>query len=329
VETCVARICTSLREPVHIGDATFHLTPYAGVAVLGQDAVAPKSLLDHARSAAMEARRDGTERICFFTDTVKLRSLARLDIARELRDAIANREVRLRYVPRHELEGGRLVAWVAYLQWIHPLRGEVRPAEFLSVAETTGLAAELSRTVLRTFRDDCAALSADCDPEVRFSFGPLRHHVLQPGFPDEIQEFIADAPIPADRFELRIAERAYVVRDPAIWGALSSRGVRLVVDEVGRKMSSLVLLARAPLWGLQLDRSWVTALQRDPVARKVCGAGIRVAAALDLTPIATGVDDAARRDALLALGCVQGLGDLYGPAQGRIMDGQPRCGHQP
>lgn len=88
-------------------------------------------------------------------------------------------------------------------------------------------------------------------------------------------------------------------------------GVQLVVDEVARGMGSLDYLARSPLWGLQLDRAWVTALRSDPVALKVCRAGVAMATALGLTPIATGVDDAAQRDALLELGCRYGSGDLY------------------
>jgi EAL domain-containing protein (putative c-di-GMP-specific phosphodiesterase class I) len=94
--------------------------------------------------------------------------------------------------------------------------------------------------------------------------------------------------------------------------------VQLVVDEVGRGMGSLDLLARAPIWGLQLDRAWVTALRSDAVARKVCRAGIGVAAALGLTPIATGVDDPQQRDALLALGCRLGSGDLFRSAAADI-----------
>ena len=76
-------------------------------------------------------------------------------------------------------------------------------------------------------------------------------------------------------------------------------------------MGSLASLARAPIWGLQLDRAWVAALRSDPIARKVCRAGIEMAAALGLVPIATGVDDAETRDALVQLGCTYGSGDLY------------------
>jgi EAL domain-containing protein (putative c-di-GMP-specific phosphodiesterase class I)/GGDEF domain-containing protein len=313
IEACVGRVCASLCEPLGAAGAEFHLTPYAGVAVLGQDASTPKLLLDHARAAASEARRSGSREIRFFTDTLRLKSLARLDIARELRDAIANREIRLRYLGRHDLASGRLVAWVGYVRWLHPLRGEIRPAEFLRVAEATGLATALSRGLLECLKDDFAALDAAGDPQLRVSFGGLRHHVLHEDFVSDIERFLAAGAVPAARLELRIAERALIARDPSSLQAVARRGVQLVVDEVARGMGSLDLLARTPLWGLQLDRAWVTALRGDPLARKVCRAGIGIATALGLTPIATGVDDVRQRDALLALGCQYGSGDLFSP----------------
>ncbi len=313
IESCVAGLCASLREPVAIGGAQFHLTPSAGVAVLGQDASTPKLLLDHARAAATEARRRGSSEVCFFTDTMRLESLARLDIAREMRDAIASRDIRLRYLGRHDLETGRLTTWVGYLRWLHPLRGEIRPAEFLRVAEATGLAAQLSRAVLGCLKEDFAVLAAAAGPDVRLSFGALRHHVLHDDFTADIARFLAEGALPAERLELRIAERALIARESADLHALTRLGVRVVVDEVARAMGSLDVLARAPLWGLQLDRAWVTGLRRDALARKVCHAGVAVAHALGLTPLAAGVDDAEQRDALLALGCRYGSGDLFRP----------------
>src|SRR5207302_653708 len=237
-------------DPIAIGGAEFHLTPYAGVAILGQDATTPKLLLDHARAAATEARRRGSSEVCFFTDTMRLESLARLDIAREMREAIANRDIRLRYVGRHDLETGRLTAWVGYLRWLHPLRGEIRPAEFLRVAETTGLAAQLSRAVLGCLKEDFASLAAASDPDVRVSFGALRHHVLHEDFAADIGRFLAEGALPPERLELRIAERALVARDPLDLHDLAQLGARVVVDEVARGMGSPGLLARAPLWGL-------------------------------------------------------------------------------
>ena len=311
IEVCITGICDSLRQPVAVGDAEFRLTPYAGVGVLGLDATSPRALLDNARAAAAEARRTGSSRVQFFTDTLQLRSLARLDIARELREAIAGGHIRLRYVGRYDLVSGRVVAWVSYVRWLHPLRGEIRPTEFLRVAETTGLGTSLSRSLLTSLREDFAAYSSNWDADVRLSFGALRSHVLHEDFAGDIERFLDQSDIPADRLELRIAEKAFVARDPADLRSLERRGVRLVVDEVARGMGSLPLFARAPLWGMQLDRAWVTALRNDDVARKVCRAGISIATALGLTPIATGVDDEAQREALLELGCRYGTGDLY------------------
>lgn len=312
IETCVTRVCASLRDPVRAGDAEFHLTPSAGVALLGQDASTPKLLLEQARAAAMEARRAGAGRgMRFFTDTMKIRALARIDLARELRNAVSNSDIRLRYAGRYDLERARLATCVGYLHWPHPLRGEIRPAEFLRLAEATGLSAPLSRAVLTRLRGDFTRLAAVSAPEVRISFGALRHHVLHEEFVDDVARLIAAGGIPADRLELRIAEKVFITREPAHFEPLQRLGLRLVVDEVGRGVGSLDLLARAPIWGLQLDRAWVAALRADPVARKVCRAGIRMATALGLVPIATGVDDAETRDALLELGCTHGSGDLY------------------
>ncbi len=312
IEACLAQVCASLREPVCTGDAEFHLAPHAGVAILGQDATTPKLLLEQARAAAMEARRSGSARaIRFFTDTMKLRTLARIDLTRELRNAVANNDVRLRYTGRYDLQRGSLVACVGYLRWPHPLRGEIRPAEFLRIAEATGLSASLSRAVLGRLRQDFARLAGSCDPAVSISFGALRHHILHEDFVDDVARLIADGGVPPERLELRIAEKVFITRDPKHFEPLRRLGLRLVIDEVGRGMGSLDALARAPIWGLQLDRAWVAALRADAVARKVCRAGISMASALGLVPIATGVDDAETRDALLELGCTCGSGDLY------------------
>lgn len=319
IDACVSALCASLREPISLNDAAFHLTPYAGVAIQGRDATSPKQLLEHARAAATYARRAGAARVCFFSDTLRLRSLARLDVTRELSEAIENGDIRLRYVGRHDLASGRLVAWVGYLRWLHPIRGEIRPAEFLRVAETTGLSVALSRALLRCLQEDFSTLAPQWDADVRISFGALRHHILHEDFVVDIERLLAAGVVPAARLELRIAEKTFIARDAAAFQQLARLGVQLVVDEVGRGLGSLDALARAPIWGLQLDRAWVAGLRSDAIALKACRAGIVLAGALGLTPIAIGVDDASQRQALLALGCRYGCGDLYRDAVPDIM----------
>jgi EAL domain-containing protein (putative c-di-GMP-specific phosphodiesterase class I) len=170
--------------------------------------------------------------------------------------------------------------------------------------------------MLACLEDDFASLKSTLNPHVRLSFGALRHHVLSGSFFADIEHLLAAGPVTADRLELRIAERSYLSRDVETWRSLAKLGVRLVIDEFGRQVSSLDLLARAPLWGLQLDRSWVTAIDTDPAARKLCRAVVNMAVEFGLKPIAAGVDNEARRSILAELGCVEGFGDLY-PLHGR------------
>jgi predicted signal transduction protein with EAL and GGDEF domain len=314
IETCVSRICERLREPVAIGDAEFRLTIYSGVGILGLDAASPRLLLDHARAAAAESRRAASNDVRFFSDTVELRSLARQDIASELRDAIANREIGIRFVGRHDLRSGRVVARIGYLKWEHRLRGEIRPSEFLRVAESTGLSVSLSRLALESFCEAFAKLRSQWEPDCRISFGALRDHVFHEDFVADIEAVLRDGRVPAERLELRVSEKAFVACDPNAVRPLRKQGVQLVVDEVGRDMGSLASLARAPLWGLQLDRAWTTAIRSDDVAKLVCRAGLSVANALGFAPIATGVDSAVQRDALLEIGFRYGIGDLYAAA---------------
>jgi EAL domain-containing protein (putative c-di-GMP-specific phosphodiesterase class I)/GGDEF domain-containing protein len=316
IEAVIARLCGILREPVTKGDATFHLVPWAGVAILNEDAASAPALLEQARSAAAEARRQGTDGVRFHSDTVKLRALARLDMARELRAAITNRDIRLRYVGRHDLASGRKVALVGYLRWQHTFRGEVRPAEFVRIAEATGLGRALSRAALASLGEDFVALRLQESEDVRLSFGPLRHHVLHNQFLDDISEFLASGIVPPKRLELRITERSLAACDSRVLRSLTSLGVHLVVEDVALGMSSLELMARAPIEALQLGLSWVDTARRDPVARKLCHAVFSLASALGLTSIAKGIDEREQSEVLLALGCREGLGNFYEGLEG-------------
>jgi predicted signal transduction protein with EAL and GGDEF domain len=311
IEACVARLCSRLREPVQVGQAQFQLALHAGVAILGLDATAPQVLVDHACVAAGEARRAASSRPFFFSDTLKMKSLEKLDIARELRTAIDAGHFRLRYRYRHELASGLRTAWVGYVGWTHPLRGAIPPAEFLPVAQSMGLATAMSRSVLHTLHEDFARLAGEA-PAVRLSFGALRAHALDAEFLADVRRAIADASLPAERLEIRLAESAAVSRDPAEFTPLRELGVRIVADEMGRELVPLPRLAGAPVWGLQLDRAWGSRLLDDALARRICAAVVGVTRGLGFTPLVSGVDSDAHRIALRDLGFEQGSGDLFG-----------------
>jgi EAL domain-containing protein (putative c-di-GMP-specific phosphodiesterase class I) len=169
----------------------------------------------------------------------------------------------------------------------------------------------LSRAAMGWLQEDFVTLSRRGPPDARISFGALRHHLSHEEFVEDFGRLLSAGAIPAERLELRISERNLGVRPASDLNPLAAAGVQLVVDEVGRGATSLEWLARAPIQGMQLDRAWVVAARKDPVALKVCRAGIAVARALELTPMATGVDDIEQRDVLAKLGCLHGSGDLY------------------
>ncbi len=279
--------------------------------ILGLDATSPQVLVEHACVAAGEARRAAAARVFFFSDTLQMKSLARMDIARELRTAIDARHFRLRYRYRHELATGRRTAWVGYVSWEHPLRGSIAPAEFLPVAQSMGLATALSRSVLHTLHEDFARLGNEAD-DLRLSFGALRAHALHEDFLGDVRRAILDTSLPAERLEIRLAESAAVSRDPSEFLPLRDLGVRIVADEMGRELVPLPRLAGAPLWACSCIAAGPVACWMTNSRTGLCGAVLGVAHALGFTPLASGVDTRAHRDALLAWAANRGTGDLYG-----------------
>jgi EAL domain-containing protein (putative c-di-GMP-specific phosphodiesterase class I) len=259
----------------------------------------------------VEARRTESS-ACFSHEHPLLRTAARPDIAHELKEAIAKAQIRLRYVSRHDLATGRLVARVGYLRWRHPQYGDIHPLELVRLAEVTGQSADLTRAALYRLQTDFAAFTPQWCKGVRISFGAPKHHILHEDFIGDIERFLAESAIPAERLELRISVKACFSRAASDFNSLAERGVQLVVDDLGRGIDwPLDWLARARMHGLQLNRAWVKAMQSDPNALNLCRAGLAIAKTYSLTPIAASVDEPAQRDILLALGCLQGSGDLY------------------
>jgi EAL domain-containing protein (putative c-di-GMP-specific phosphodiesterase class I)/GGDEF domain-containing protein len=312
IDSGLTEICDSLRQPIALGDAIFHLSPHAGAAILGRDASSARELLRHARDAAAEARRTSSLRTCFFSDAPLVNCAARLDLASDLKDAIARGEIRLRYTARHDLASGRLVTWVASMVWRHPTYGEVQTSELLRLAEITGMSRPLSQVALERLQKDFTLLYPRWDADVRLSFGAARQHVLDENFVSDIQRTLAARAIPPERLELRIPMRTALARDPSEFDLLARCGVNFLVEDVGNT-SDLPLdwLARAPVTALQLNPQWVSAVRRDSGALKMCRATVGLAKSLGLTSVAGGIDEPQQRQALLTVGCIQGTGLLY------------------
>jgi len=311
IEARVAALCASLCEPVSLGSNVFHLSTSAGAALLGQDANSARTLLDHARSAANEARRAGVARVNFFTDTLRVKSLARLDLVHELRDAIANREIGFRYAGRHDLASGELTACVAEMVWNHPLRGAIPAGGFLRIAESTGLALSLSQTAFGWLQEDYARLQESWPVHARLSFGVSRHHLSHEEFVADLERALSHGPIPPERLELRISEHYLGTRQPGEFKSLADRGVELLVENVGSAGAPLAWLAHAPVAALQIDAAWSAAARTDANALKICRAAVGLARSFRMHAITPGVDDPQQCKMLLDIGFDQGVGQLF------------------
>jgi EAL domain-containing protein (putative c-di-GMP-specific phosphodiesterase class I) len=261
----------------------------------------------------LEARRSGGSSVQFYSDSLRVRSLARLDVGGELRRAIEEDKLSLRYAARYDLASGRQTAVHAYLRWLHPMRGEVAAAEFLAVAESTGLATLLSRWALRRFQRDMPSLRAAGAPGMKFSFGALRSHMLSGELVSDVENLFASGAVSPAEFELRISERALAgLGNPgAVISPLVALGSAIAIDEFGRGFTSFPRLARLPARSLQLDRRLALAALADPVARKAAAAALAVALALDLVPMAAGLDSEPLFRLMQSLGCSEGLGDAF------------------
>lgn len=148
---------------------------------------------------------------------------------------------------------------------------------------------------------------------LRISFRPLRHHWSEESLVTEIDELLRSCALAPEALELRIGERAAanLSAAPAVMRRLADRGIALVIDEFGRGSSSIARLSRLPLRAVQLDRSLVLSSSADSVAFKAVRACIALATALELVPVAAGIDGPAQRDRLRELGCAEGLGDCF------------------
>ena len=324
IRRSVDAVIERLGGPVIVDGARFAVEAHVGAAVFGQDASTAPALLDHARAAMLEARRLPSGSVQFYSDTLRMLPVLRLDVERELRLAIEDDQIRLHYCIRHDLRTGQASGIQAQMRWQHPIRGEIAPGRFLKIAEATDLAPAVSRAALERLVRDLPTLRQRLGAHLPVSFGPLRQHITSGRLTDDCRQPSIAAALASGPLELRIGERTLnsLVEPQQQLDALIEQGAKWVVDEFGAGTSSLHLLAQLPLAGVQIDRALVVAAMHDPGALRSCRAILRLADGLDLPTIAPGIDEEAARHRLAQLGCGHGLGDLY-PRMDVAMTAEP------
>ena len=307
-ERVAQRLHDILKEPFVVNKREIFVTPSIGIALSASPDDRPDDLLRNADVAMYRAKRNG--RACYeiFDPSMHALALERLELERDLRQAIERNEFITHYQPKLDLATGRIVEMEALVRWEHPERGVTLPGEFIPLAEETGLVVPIGRWVLRQACQQMRAWHerfADHAPEtisVNLSAVQLR----MPGLAEEIESVLSETGLDPSRLCLEITES--VVMDNAdqameTLARLKQTGVRLAIDDFGTGYSSLSYPKRFPVDTLKIDRSFVNELDGADESAVIVGVTIRLAHALGMRVVAEGVETQDQLDRLRDLEC--------------------------
>ncbi len=307
----------ALRHPVDLDGQLFQLAPQAGVTLSGSDGTRASELIDRALTTLDAGRNHGSDRlITFYSDTLRLASLTRLDWQEELTQAIRKDELELHYQPRLTLATREIVAVEAFLRWPHKIRGMVPTSEFLPIAELSGLTVQLGRWVLRRACRDIATLAQRGYPALRVSVNVARQYLSAESLAEDVTSAAREAGIEPSHLDLEITEQMLSTGRSGLTALhqLRGQGVRVLIDDFGTGYVSLGRLRNSPLDGIMIDRSFVEEVGHDHEARAVCRAAIALGHAFGLRIVAEGIETEAQAQFLMTEQCHEGQGHLFAAA---------------
>jgi diguanylate cyclase (GGDEF)-like protein/PAS domain S-box-containing protein len=275
------------------------------------------ALLRNADTALNEAKRDGRGRAVFFDPCMQARLARALTLEDALRQAEARGQLSLAYQPIVDLASGQIVSAEALLRWQHPELGAVSPAEFIPVAEESGLIVPIGEWVLREAARQWAAWQPALPGArpISISVNLSRAQMRQPErLLDAVRQVIADQCMPPGALQLEVTERE-VMHEPTEMRALMQRlhelGVRLAMDDFGTGTSSLGCLRDYPFDVVKIDKSFLAGLPTHPDVMAVLHATVTVIENLGMLSVAEGVEEPAQVALLQAIGCHHAQGYLF------------------
>lgn len=308
------KLLQSASVPFEIEQHELTVTPSIGIALFPNDGLDFDMLSRCADAAMYRAKRDGRNNYRFFTTAMQARSERALALENALRRALEREQLQLHYQPQVSLQDGSIVGAEALLRWTHPELGAVSPAEFIPVAETSGLILPIGEWVLRTavqqLKTWMAAGMAPITVAVNLSSVQFRHANL----PELVTTILEEARLPAHLLELELTE-GVAMTDPlgaiAVMNNLHERGVRMSIDDFGTGYSSLSYLKKFQVYKLKIDQSFVRDITEDPDDKAIVGAIIGMAASLGMQTIAEGVETEGQLEFLKKNGCTEVQGYYF------------------
>jgi diguanylate cyclase (GGDEF)-like protein/PAS domain S-box-containing protein len=315
-EAVAARILGVLADPFELDGDEIFVTVSIGIAhtsAVGE----PSSLLADADAAMYEAKKAGRARYAVYEEGTRDVLSGRRATEAGLRRALARGELRLHYQPKVDLRSGRIVGAEALLRWEHPERGLLGPADFMEVAEESGLIVPIGTWVLAESCRAAARLGSTRRRGVGLTMAAnlSARQLADPDLPGIVRAALAGAGLDPASLCLEMTESLLIADTEATHRVLrefQTLGVRMHIDDFGTGYSSLAYLQRFPLDALKVDRSFVSGLGgTDPDSAAIAEAVIALAHSLRLAAVAEGVETPDQLAALRQLGCEQAQGYLF------------------
>jgi diguanylate cyclase (GGDEF)-like protein/PAS domain S-box-containing protein len=310
VSDLVTRVFDAIRTPYDCLGHQLTTDASVGIALAPQHGVDLDQILKNADLAMYAAKSAGRRTYRFFEPDMDAQAKARRKLEMDLRQAITDCALEVYYQPCVSLADNKITGCEALVRWRHSERGMISPAEFIPIAEETGLINELGEWVLTTACAQAATWPDDIRLAVNVSPVQFRSATLAL----KIVAALAASGLPANRLELEITE-AVLIRDDeaalAILHQLRAIGVRIALDDFGTGYSSLSYLQRFPFDKIKIDRCFVNDIAEPDGSSSIVQAVVNIAAARRMTTTAEGVETEQQQELLRALGCSEMQGYLF------------------
>lgn len=308
-ETCCCELLNQLAQPFQIDDRKISIGASIGLAMNKDGSMPSSELLRQADVAMYAAKSAGKMRLEWFDQSFDEQKSHRNKIEMALRRALQQDQFHLEYQPLVDAEGKYVVSLEALLRWTRSDGTMISPAEFIPIAEESGLINSIGQWVLERACTDALHWD-DVQLAVNISAAQLRN----PEFPAELARILHATGFPASRLELEVTE-TYLVVDPVLAGrtldGIRKLGVKIALDDFGTGYASIGFLRKFQFDKLKIDRSLITEAATNPASRTLLQASVAIARALEMKVTAEGVENRAQADLARIAGCNQLQGWLY------------------
>ncbi len=308
------KLLAEVARPVLLEAQEFHLTASIGISTCPGDSSDLQSLMKNADIAMYRAKEQGKNNFQFYSSQINVHTLERVALESDLRHALDRNELLLHYQPKIDIGSNRIVGMEALVRWQQPERGLIAPAQFIPLAEETGLIVPIGEWVLRSA---CLQNKVWQDlglPRMRMAVNLSPRQFGHASLLKDVARLLQETGLEPSWLEFEITE-SMVMRDPehavTLLRGLKEMGIRLSIDDFGTGYSSLGYLKRFPLDSVKIDRSFIRDLPGDGDDAAITQAIIAMAHSLRLTVIAEGVETREQLNFLRSHGCDEMQGYYY------------------